>query len=114
LIKKQIAFFHNLITAVMGKRNYQPSGRHDFVDLVMSWKQSNVITGDSMKSLTTGEAHKVSLVADDDLLVAQCFVFFTAGFETSSTTLSYTLYELAKHPKIQDRVIEEVDSYMKR
>ncbi|XP_075979947.1 cytochrome P450 6B2-like [Anticarsia gemmatalis] len=114
VLATQIQFFHKLITNVMGGRNYKPSGRHDFVDLIMSWKESNQIVGDSMKSVKTGEAHKVTLTADDDLLVAQCFVFFTAGFETSSTTLGYTLYELAKHPEAQEKVLAEVDAYLAR
>ncbi|CAB3259457.1 unnamed protein product [Arctia plantaginis] len=112
ILSKQINFFQNLITSVMERRDYKSSGRNDFVDLVLSWKLNNQIVGDSIKSIKTGEVHKVTLTADDDLLVAQCFVFFVAGFETSSTTLSYTIYELAKHPEIQNRVLEEVDNYL--
>nr|ULR85526.1 cytochrome P450 [Spodoptera frugiperda] len=44
----------------------------------------------------------------------QCFVFFAAGFETSSTTLGYTLYELAKHEEMQQKVLNEVDAYLAR
>lgn len=32
-----------------------------------------------------------------------------AGFETSSTTLSFCLYELAKNPEIQKKVHQEID-----
>jgi cytochrome P450 len=40
--------------------------------------------------------------------VAQAFAFLIAGFETSGTTLSYALYELALHPDVQSRLREEV------
>jgi cytochrome P450 family 6 len=40
--------------------------------------------------------------------VAQAFSFLAAGFETSGTTLSYALYELALHPDIQSRLREEI------
>lgn len=114
LISRQMDFFHNLITSVMNQRDNKPSGRNDFLDLILSWKQRQQIVGDSIKNIKTGGSERVSLEADNDLLVAQCFVFFNAGFETSATILSFTLYELAKNEEIQHRVLEEVDEYIVR
>lgn len=51
---------------------------------------------------------------DDELLLAQCIVFFGARFETSANTMSYTLYELAKHPVAQQRAAVEVDEFLQR
>ncbi|XP_052900110.1 probable cytochrome P450 9f2 isoform X2 [Anopheles moucheti] len=41
-------------------------------------------------------------------LVAQCFLFFLAGFDTVSTALGFLAYELMLHPEIQDRLYEEI------
>lgn len=36
------------------------------------------------------------------------FLFFAGGFESSSTTMSFCLYELSKYPEIQQKVYEEI------
>ncbi|XP_053683463.1 probable cytochrome P450 9f2 [Sabethes cyaneus] len=41
-------------------------------------------------------------------LVSQCFLFFLAGFETVSTCMMFTTYELAVNPDIQNRLYEEI------
>lgn len=45
---------------------------------------------------------------EGDALVAQAAIFFTGGFETSSTTISFSLYALAKNPEIQEKLREEI------
>lgn len=43
-------------------------------------------------------------------IAAQSFIFFVAGYESSSSTMSFCLHELAKNPHIQQKVTEEIDS----
>lgn len=43
-----------------------------------------------------------------DVLVAQAGVFFTAGYETSSTAMSFGLYELSFQPELQKKLRQEI------
>jgi cytochrome P450 family 6 len=47
-------------------------------------------------------------------LASQAFIFFSAGFETSATTMTFCLYELALNPDIQDRLRNEIDTVLKK
>ena len=49
-----------------------------------------------------------------DSLAAQAFVFFIGGFETSSTTMTFCLYELSLHQNIQDRLRQEIDVVLQK
>lgn len=49
----------------------------------------------------------------DGLLAAQANVFFAAGFETSSTTMSNALYELARNPLVQEKLHQEIDEILR-
>lgn len=44
-----------------------------------------------------------------DMITAQCFIFFAAGFETSSSTISFCLLELARNPRVLFKAQNEVD-----
>lgn len=43
---------------------------------------------------------------------AHAFVFFLAGFETTSSTATYCLLELALNPDVQKKLQEEIDGVM--
>lgn len=55
------------------------------------------------------EAGKGDFVFRDEMIVAQSGAFLIGGFETSSTTLSFCMYELAKNPLVQNKLKEEID-----
>lgn len=49
-----------------------------------------------------------SEVFDDKMMASNMFLFFLAGFETTASTLSYCLYELALNQQIQDKLRAEI------
>ncbi|EZA52989.1 Cytochrome P450 6B2 [Ooceraea biroi] len=92
---KSTRFFMRTIAESIDYREKNNIVRHDFVDILRELKK---------------HPDKVSdITLTDSLLVSQAFVFFVAGFETSSTTMSNALYELALNPKVQSRLREEID-----
>nr|QPF77607.1 cytochrome P450 monooxygenase CYP6AE134v2 [Ostrinia furnacalis] len=108
-------FFHKFMVSVFEARNYKPTNRNDFVDFILNFKQKNYIEGDSIANIKSSEDNKkVSMPVTDEFLVANCLIFFLAGYETSATTLSYTMYELAKSPENLKRVQKEIDEYLAR
>jgi hypothetical protein len=51
---------------------------------------------------------------DGDDFVGQAFQFLAAGFETSGSTMSYALYELALHPEIQNTLRAEINQVLNK
>ena len=46
---------------------------------------------------------------DNDDIQAQSLVFLLAGYDTSSTTLAFTCYQLALNTHVQDKLRDEID-----
>jgi len=44
-------------------------------------------------------------------LGSQCLLFLLSGYETTSTTLAYVMYEMAKNQGVQKILQEEIDKY---
>lgn len=44
----------------------------------------------------------------------QGFIFFVAGFDTTSSLASFCIYELAQNPEFMDQVVSEIDDVLKK
>lgn len=49
----------------------------------------------------------------DEDIVAQCFLFFAAGFGTTSLVLSFCAYEIMANPDVQRKLNAEIDATRK-
>ncbi|EAT33065.1 AAEL014678-PA [Aedes aegypti] len=81
--------------------------RRDMMQLLLQLRNTGTVSVDERWDVETSDKFKKLTLKE---VAAQAHVFFLAGFETSSTTMSFCLYELAKHPEIQRRVQAEIDS----
>lgn len=103
------AFFFDLVTKMIKMRENQKIIRKDlFQTLIQLRNTGKVQLDDEWETIIANDEHSKTMSLNE--MVAQSFVFFVAGFETSSTTISYCLYELARNPEIQRKVQEEIDS----
>jgi cytochrome P450 len=44
-----------------------------------------------------------------DTIISNCYGFLLAGYETTSTALAFSAWYLAKHPKVQQKLFEEIN-----
>ncbi|XP_030572672.1 probable cytochrome P450 6a21 [Drosophila novamexicana] len=97
-------FFMRIVRETVAYREENNVRRNDFMDQLIDLKNNQL-----MKS-ETGES--MSLTIEE--IAAQAFVFFAAGFETSSTTMGFALFELAQNEDIQTRLREECNEVLAR
>lgn len=96
-------FFLGIVAETVAYRETHGVRRNDFMDLLIELKNRPAEEGE-LGGLTLNE------------IAAQAFVFFLAGFETSSTTLSFVLYELSlpQNKRVQEKARREVQEVMQR
>lgn len=103
----------DLVNEIQRQRNYEPSERHDFIDLLLECKKKGKIIGESIEKIKSdGTPETATVDLDEELIAAQVFVFFAAGFETSSSATSFTLHQLALHPEKQKKVQADIDKVL--
>ncbi|XP_023934738.2 cytochrome P450 6B1 [Bicyclus anynana] len=104
-------FFIGLVRDSIEGRNGMPSNRKDFIDLVLELKnQGNILETNKTKD----ESAVNCIQLTNEVIAAQAFIFYVAGYETSAATMALMLYELAMNPPIQDKIITEIEEVLNR
>lgn len=95
-------FIISMCKKTIEERKAKKIERRDFMQLMIDLYKENSEMNQEGDGLSLNE------------IAAQVFVFFFAGFETSSTAMTYALYELALNPDVQDKLRTEInDMYNK-
>ncbi|KAJ6642416.1 putative cytochrome P450 6a14 [Pseudolycoriella hygida] len=90
-------FFMRIVFETVQYREKNGVQRNDFMDLLIKMKNSDATDRLSMQELA-----------------AQVFLFFLAGFETTSTVMAFALYELALNKDIQNKARKEIDNILRK
>lgn len=86
--KSGSTFLKNMLSKVLGERRAKGISRNDLMDVIMKIKAAQ-------------ETESTGTHFNDEMLLAQSVIFFIAGFETTSTALTHTLFELARHVSLR-------------
>jgi cytochrome P450 family 6 len=96
-------FFLKVVADVVKYREENSVQRNDFMSLLLQLKNTGSLDGKSEEQKLTFEQ-----------IAAEAFVFFLAGFETSSTTMTFCLHELSLHQDIQEKARRNVLEVMEK
>ncbi|CAH1371210.1 unnamed protein product [Tenebrio molitor] len=103
-------FFMKAVKDTVDYREKNHIYRKDFMHLLLQLKNRGMVKDDEKITDEHGTSDEKALTMNE--LSAQAFVFFLAGFETSSTTMTFALYELATNPDVQDKLRNEINEVL--
>ncbi|NWV22925.1 CP3A9 protein, partial [Origma solitaria] len=100
-----VDFFMRSISKIKQEREKEAhKGRVDFLQLMIESQNSG--------SHGNSEANHSYKALTDIEVLAQAFIFIFAGYEPTSTSLCYLAYELAMHPDVQQKLLQEIDTVL--
>lgn len=102
--KEASDFFHRVVYEVISNRENNNVRRNDLMQLLIDMKNNRRID-DMDDALYKENRYAISV----EEIVAESFLFFVAGFDTSSSAMQFALYELARNPQMQERVRREIN-----
>ncbi|XP_067940619.1 cytochrome P450 3A6-like [Watersipora subatra] len=111
--KESMDYFADIVTKILAETKNDTSNQG-----------KNFISTCADKHVDLDKSGEVPLISSDGLLwtpkgltcddiTANAFVFFTAGYETTATTLQFFCYNLALNPEVQEKLYEVICDAMK-
>ncbi|KFM82631.1 Cytochrome P450 3A13, partial [Stegodyphus mimosarum] len=123
-------FFTEVTHQIIEERKKTGKTRNDFLQLLLDTAKE--VTKEETSDASEKETEDIAQNYDDDNhqhhvlkeiyskknlslneLVAQCVIFFLAGYDTTASTLAFATYNLALNPDVQDKLIAEIDAAIK-
>ncbi|EAT33123.1 AAEL014603-PA [Aedes aegypti] len=121
--REQAVYFTKLIKETIRTRESQGIVRNDMIDLLLEARKGTLKYEEEREEVQegfatvqesdVGKAQVTKAISEIDM-IAQCLIFFIAGFESVSTTSMFMIYELILNPEIQQKLYEEVEQTYKQ
>lgn len=121
LIDKDVQkFFRSMVLETMVTREEKKILRPDMINILMQVRKGTITTQSDEEHIAS--ANEACATVDesivgrtvnhqlwtDNQIIAQCFLFFFAGFDTTSNLLTTVAYELIANPDIQQKLYAEI------
>ncbi|TRY87491.1 hypothetical protein DNTS_035314, partial [Danionella cerebrum] len=100
--KSSMEFFYSTLKKIKDEHK-ESDGRVDFLRLMIQ----NQISEEQAKDATSDQP--VKGLTDHEIL-SQSFIFILGGYETTSTTLTFLLYNIATNPDCLEKLLQEIDT----
>ncbi|XP_067946118.1 cytochrome P450 3A11-like [Watersipora subatra] len=100
-------YFKDVIDKILLETQSKASERKDFIS---TCAEKIVDTGKAEKETlrqTDGRTWSTQGLTRSDV-IANSFTFFSAGYETTASTMQFFFYSMATHPSVQQRLYEEI------
>lgn len=105
-------FIVSMVKQNLEYRESQNVSRKDFFQLLIQLRNTGTVQlDDEWETVIRSDESQKSMTLME--IAAQAIVFFGAGNETSSSTVSFLMHEFAVNVRIQQRVHDEIDAVLK-
>lgn len=108
-------FFMRVVKNTVSYREKNRINRNDFMQLLLHLKNDGKVDDEIDENLKeNGRKAQPDQKMTINELASQCFLFFIAGYETSATTMTFALLELALNQDIQENLRNEIDTVLNK
>ncbi|XP_021930152.1 cytochrome P450 6j1-like [Zootermopsis nevadensis] len=107
-------FIRRTVWRTVEYREKNEISRKDFLNCMIELRNKGKERTEENKQPADSSKNNPKFKIDGDDFVAQAFAFLAAGFETTATTMTFALYELAFHQDEQQKLRTEITQVLSK